>query len=150
MTDSYSGDIERELRLYGSFAVCAKGNSMKPLLRNQRDMLIIETPESEPSKYDIVLYRDNKGRYILHRIVRVKAREYLIRGDNSYTDEIVPKERVIGILTAYNKDGKRYEAHSRKALMYARFWVFIYPIRKLFHKLSSLVRRAVRKIFKKR
>ena len=64
--------IENELQKNGVFASNTLGCSMQPLFKTHRDMVIIKRAEGALKKYDVVLYRDMKGRYVLHRIIGVK------------------------------------------------------------------------------
>ncbi len=144
-----SSSIEKQLSENGSFAACAKGNSMRPMLRDGRDMIMVEVPKTELRKYDIILYRVEE-RYVLHRIIAVKEHEYITRGDNTYLKEHIPKENVLGVLVAYNKNGKRHECTDVSHKLYSRFRAFTYPARRLGLFLKQLPGRLSRKISKKR
>lgn len=142
--------VERELSENGSYASVTKGVSMRPLFRTRRDMVIL-TPVSRPlKKYDIVLYRGRDGEYILHRIIKVKKDIFIIRGDNTYSKEYVPKDKVIALLTAYNRKGKSSSPDSFSFKLYSRAWNYIYPLRYLYVKSRAVAYRAYRKLFKKK
>lgn len=140
-----SSTIEAELEKHGMYASNTRGVSMEPLFRTRRDMVIIEKPKEELKKYDVALYRDCRGKYILHRVIKVKSDEYVIRGDNTYRKEHISKGRIIGVLTAFNRKGKRHSVTDRSYRIYSRVWNFIYPVRCVFHALISLPKRAVKK-----
>ncbi len=151
MTEFYeSGAVERELAEKGSFASVTKGVSMRPLFRTRRDMIVVSPVERQLKKYDIVLYRGNGGEYILHRIIKVKGELLVIRGDNTYFKEYVPRDRIIGILTAYNRKGKSGTPDSFSFKVYSCLWHYIYPLRYLFANSRALAARIYRKIFKKK
>ncbi len=143
-----SASIEAELEKHGTYASTTSGVSMEPLFRTRRDMVIIEKPKGELKKYDVALYRDRRGKYILHRVIKVKPNEYIIRGDNTYIKEHVPKDRVIGVLTGFNRKGKSHSATDRSYRVYSRVWNFIYPLRYAVRFLILLPKRAVRKIYR--
>ncbi len=143
------GVIERELSERGSIAYITKGVSMRPLFRTHRDMIVIKPPERQLKKYDIVLYRGEDGEYILHRIIKVKEECFVIRGDNTYKKEFVPKDRVIGVLVSFNRKGKRGSPDTLSFKIYSRLWHFIYPLRYLYVKTRATLGRIYRKIFKK-
>ena len=143
------GAIERELSEKGSIAYITKGVSMRPLFRTRRDMIVIKPVERELKKYDIVLYRGAGGEYILHRIIKVKEDFFVIRGDNTYTKEFVPKDRVIGVLVSYNRNGKHGSPDSLGFKIYSRLWRFIYPLRYLCVKTRTLLGKIYRRIFRK-
>ena len=142
--------VERELSEKGSYASVTKGVSMQPLFFTHRDMVIL-TPIDRPlKKYDIVLYRGAGGEYILHRIIKVKEDVFIIRGDNTYSREYVPKDKVVALLSSYNRKGKSSSPDSFSFKLYSRVWNYIYPLRYLYVKSRSLAYRAYRKIFKRK
>ena len=148
MTGFYdSGIVEKELSERGSFASVTKGVSMRPLFRTRRDMIVVSPIEKPLRKYDVVLYRGEGGEYILHRIIKVKDNLCIIRGDNTYSKEYVPRERIIGVLTSYNRKGKSGSPESFSFKLYSRFWNFIYPLRYLCVKSRAFAARLYRKVF---
>ena len=142
--------VEKELAEKGSFAACAVGESMRPMLRGGRDMVIIEPLSKVPRKYDVILFKDKASRYVLHRVVKIRGDVYVTRGDNTYFTETVAPETILGILTKYNKNGKSYDVNSFSNKLYARFRVFFYPARKLYRAIKRVIFALPRKIFKKR
>ena len=142
--------VEKELAEKGSFAACAVGESMRPMLRGGRDMVIIEPLSKVPRKYDVILFKDKASRYVLHRVVKIRGDVYVPRGDNTYFTETVAPETILGILTKYNKNGKSYDVNSFSNKLYARFRVFFYPARKLYRAIKRVIFALPRKIFKKR
>ena len=110
---------------------------MEPLFRTGRDMVVIKRAEGEMKKYDVVLYRGAGGEYILHRIIKVRDDLYIIRGDNTYSKEYVPKDAVIGVLTSFNRKGKSGSPASFSFKLYSRLWNFIYPLRYMVYAESA-------------
>ena len=105
--------VESELKKNGVYASVTSGVSMRPLFKTNRDMVILKRPEAEPRKYDVVLYKVASGRYVLHRIIKVTPDKFIIRGDNTFTLEYVPKDAVLGVLTEFNRKGKRISADNK-------------------------------------
>ena len=64
------------------------GRSMRPLLQEGRDVIILEplTPDTPLQRYDVVLFR-YKGEYLLHRILRIEGETITARGDSAYIAE---------------------------------------------------------------
>ena len=143
------GVIEEQLLLHGSYASNTVGTSMRPLLRQHKDVVIILPLDGELKPYDVALYR-RSGKYVLHRVLRVMDDHYVIRGDNTFFLERIPKTDVIGIMTEYNRGGKRHSVTEAGYKFYARFWHFIYPIRFVWNKLFNFARRVYRKLFKRK
>lgn len=151
MTELYDiGVVERELSERGSFASITKGVSMRPLFRTRRDMIVISPIQRPLKKYDVVLYRGSGGEYILHRIIKVKEDICVIRGDNTYSKEYVPNDRIIGLLTSYNRNGKSGSPDSLSFKLYSRIWHYLYPIRHMYIKMRRMLSRIYRKVFTKR
>lgn len=63
------------------------GVSMLPLLRPNRDVVILEN-NLKPEIYDVVLYKRDNGKYILHRIIDVDSNGYVMCGDNQFIKEL--------------------------------------------------------------
>ena len=79
---------EQQLEQHGSLVYTNVGDSMLPLLRERRDLLIIEKRSpGRMKKYDIVLYRRPSGKHILHRVLKVRKSDYVIAGDNRWERE---------------------------------------------------------------
>lgn len=134
-----------ELRENGVYVSNTIGYSMRPMLSHHRDVVTIAAPDREPRRYDVILYRGCGDSFILHRIVAVKDDYYVVRGDNTFVDEHVPRSEVVGILVAFNRAGKRHSIDDFSYKLYSRTWCAIYPLRALWRKLriglSSLRRR---------
>ena len=116
-----------------------KGISMLPTLRENRDRVIIEVPKGELQKGDLVLYKRFDGAYVLHRIIEVGTDEYLIRGDNTYVLEHVPKRNVIGIVTHILRGEKVIEMSDPAYQKYVASLNRIYPLRKKLWQLRRSI-----------
>ncbi len=120
--------FEEILARDGKFVYRTKGVSMEPMLRQNRDIVVISVPSSRLRKYDVALYRRGRS-YVLHRVIAVKDDGYLIRGDNTFSLESVPDDAVIGVLTAFKRKGKDFDVNHPAYRRYVRFWHAIYPLR---------------------
>ena len=129
----------------GKLVYKTRGVSMEPMLRQDRDLVIIRIPGSRLKKYDVALYKRGKD-YVLHRVIEVMPDHYLIRGDNTYAVETVPDEAVIGVLTGFQRKGKQYDVSNRAYQRYVRFWHAIYPIRHAYIRFRRLAVRIARKL----
>ncbi len=112
----------------GQFIYKTQGKSMEPMLRQNRDLVIIQVPSSYLKKYDVAFYkRENK--YVLHRVIGVKDDYYQIRGDNTYSVEKVPFESVIGVLKSFKRKDKMISVTNKWYQLYSKIWLFLYPVR---------------------
>ncbi len=69
----------------GKFRLYPKGISMMPLIRDSKDSVLLEKCE-KIEKNDILLYRRNNARYILHRVVGTEN-GLAFCGDNQHVYE---------------------------------------------------------------
>ena len=126
--------IEQQIAENGFYVSTTVGISMRPMLRNRRDRVVICPTESKRlSKWDLPLYKRPDGKYLLHRIIEVRDGYYVIRGDNTYAKERVPDEWIIGVMTEFYRGKRHVLASDRRYRRYAAFWQTIYPIRLPFY-----------------
>lgn len=122
-----------------------RGVSMEPMLRQDRDLVVIKVPSSRLRKMDVALYKRGDA-YVLHRVVGVEDDRYLIRGDNTYALETVADGDVIGVLEAFVRKGMQHEVTEAAYLCYARAWNAIYPARYCWNRGVWLAKVVARKL----
>lgn len=138
--------FEEELDRTGKFTYFCKGISMLPLLRQEKDLFTIEKKVGRCKKYDVVLYKRQTGAYVLHRIVEVREKDYVMLGDHClYKEYGIPEERVLGVMTSFVRDGKEYSVKNIGYQAYAVLWYKLYPLRVLLHKVINKKFFALRK-----
>ena len=137
--------FEELLRRDGKLVYRTKGVSMEPMLRQNRDLVIIRSPSARLKKNDVALYRRGKA-YVLHRVIGVRKDHYLIRGDNTYALERVPDSAVVGVLTGFLRKGKQYEVTDRRYQRYIRIWNALYPLRLVCARLRGALVGALRRL----
>ncbi len=143
-------NFEEELKKYGRLIYPNVGVSMMPLLRQHRDLMIIEPTKGKCQKYDAVLYRRENGQYVLHRILKVRENDYVICGDNCYTCEYgITDKHILGVLTGFVRDGKTYYVDNKLYQCYVHIWCDFFPVRAFLLKSKALVKNKVKKILKK-
>lgn len=101
------------------------GASMRPMLRQHRDIVVIVPVKQKLKKGDVVLYPDKKGDSVLHRIMRLaKNGSYVIRGDNNYfTEYDITDNDIVGILKEFYRDGKYIDCATNKKYKLYTFWI---------------------------
>lgn len=114
----------------GKLIYTGVGNSMLPMLRPRRDVIVIRRPAGRLKRYDVALYKRDTGRYILHRVLRVKSDSYVLCGDNQWQREPgVRDEQVIGVLTAFVRDGREIPVTDRRYRLYVHVWCDLFWLR---------------------
>lgn len=124
MSSSFETILERD----GKIVYSIHGVSMEPMLRQNRDLVIIKPIASHLKNGDVALYRRGSS-FVLHRVIGIKNDYYLFRGDNTYTVEKVPEECVIGVLTSFQRKGKYIDICDPVYKAYVRLWRISYPVR---------------------
>ena len=137
--------FEELLARDGKLVYKTKGVSMEPMLRQNRDLVVIRVPVSRLRKFDVALYKRGKD-YVLHRVIEAKDGYYLIRGDNTYSIEHVPDSAVIGVLSSFQRKGKLYETTNPGYQRYVRVWNAIYPLRLFYVRCRQLLIRIAKKM----
>ena len=144
--------FEEELEENGTLVFTNKGTSMMPLLRQDRDlMVIVKKGEGRCKKYDAVLFKRGE-KYVLHRILKVRPDDYYIVGDNNRRGEYVRDEQILGVLRQVVRDGRTISVEDPAYLCYVHLWCDVFPLRAgfLFLRDGALaVRRRIKRILKK-
>lgn len=133
---------EEELNIKGRFTYTNIGVSMRPLLKQGRDMFTIEKKTGRCKKYDVVLYKRPPASYVLHRVVEVRKNDYVILGDNCLNKEYgIKDEDIIGVMTSFVRKGKEYNVNDKGYCFYSKVWYFLYPVRRVFMKTKMILRK---------
>ena len=96
-----SKSIKEILDTYGKYTGLTMGTSMKPLIHEQRDNIIVVKNKGRLKKYDVPVYVTKQGKYIMHRIVKVCDDHYVIVGDNLIKKEYVTDDMICGVLVGF-------------------------------------------------
>lgn len=114
------------------------GGSMVPFLHNG-DTAFLALPDSPLKRGDIVLYQRSSGRYILHRIKKVRKDGSLVMlGDAQQDQELLLSQsqvraRVISVV----HEGKPCAPGSFRWWLYAHVWLRLRPVRHLLMALRG-------------
>ena len=128
---------EEYLAAYGQLTYRNVGTSMLPLLKQGRDLFVVEKKgAARCRKYDVVLYRRPPNQYVLHRIVEVRPDSYVLLGDNCVAREYgITDGDILAVMTAFVHRGKTHAVTERGYRLYSRLWVASFPLRVLPKKL---------------
>ena len=120
--------FEEALERDGVLVYSNRGTSMRPLIREGRDLMIIHPVQGKLKKYDVPLYRRDSGEYVLHRVVKVCPDGYVMRGDNQQQCETGIQDRqILGVLTAVVRDGREIPVTDWRYRVYAHLWCGLFP-----------------------
>ena len=139
MSNTPTYTIQEVLQQTGKYIGPTVGTSMLPMLKNRRDTIVVHAKTTRLQPLDVALYMRGDA-YVLHRVLALTEKGYIIRGDNCYYDEVVPEEAVIGVLTEFFRKDKHYFCTDQKYLRYVKRRLKTYKPRRFFlrTKLSIL------------
>jgi hypothetical protein len=134
--------FEKEIQQNGKLIYTNVGDSMMPLLRQNRDLMIIEKPNGRLKKYDVPLYKRDSGQYVLHRILKVRKDDYVICGDNRWHREYgITDRHIIGVLTGIIRDGKTISVRDKKYRLYVHLWCDFFYVRAFILRIKHFIKR---------
>lgn len=156
MEADFIGLVEA-LETKGEAMTLTAGISMRPMLRQGRDIVIIEPVRRKLKKNDVPVYkRPTHDKFVMHRILKVTDNGYIIRGDNLYHKEYdIKDEHIVGVLKAFYREGKYYDcATSKKYKVYIFLNRISYPLRYLWGKViypacCRILPRPIKELIKK-
>ena len=131
-------------------SVVIAGGSMLPFLAHGRDTIVFSAPDTEKQplrRGDMVFYRRDDGRYVMHRIYRAeKDGTYTIIGDaQTYPERGIRAEQIFARVTSVQRKEKRLREGDFLWDFFARVWILpaVIPCRRgilyiwlLYKKLS--------------
>lgn len=143
-TDIYFAGIKQSLEESGQAFVRVTGDSMRPLLRHLEDGVFI-VPVERIKRGDIVLFDRRNGRYVLHRVIRVRGDYFSMCGDNQWRmDRKLPAAQVVGRVQWIQRGSKVIPADKwwMKAYAWLRSWID--PAKNLLYRMIHYVKRKLR------
>lgn len=130
MTNMRKSTFEEILTRDGRLVYTNVGDSMWPLIREGRDLLVIERPTGRLGRYDVPLYRRDNGKYVLHRILKVRDNDYVLCGDNRWHRETgITDRHILGVLKAIIREGKELPVTDWRYQLYVHLWCDPFPLR---------------------
>ncbi len=121
--------IESQIQEGKKVKLTVTGDSMYPLFKSRVDTVVLDKAV-KPKKYDIVFYKRENGRYILHRVLKEKDGICTIAGDNEVKKEYpVKEEQIIAKVCEFTRKEKTHSSNELIYKIYAFVWVNFFPVR---------------------
>ncbi len=121
-------------------SIPVSGFSMNPFLADKRDAVLVERPDRDLKRGDIVLYKRRNGQYILHRIWKVKREGYYIVGDaQTEIEGPVLRDQIIGRVERIRRKGQWIDDGDLLWKFFEILWIRIVPARPFLRKGYSLI-----------
>ena len=120
--------------------ITARGNSMRPMVKNFRDAIILTSYSGGADVGDVILYKRESGSFVLHRIVdKGEDGSYVLMGDfQTVREEGIKETQIIASLSGYIRKGKTVSCSSKRYQRYKKRWTKSKTRRKLYIKLIGL------------
>ena len=125
-----------------SVPLVISGGSMVPFLVHGRDSVYLSKVTAPLKRGDMILYRRDNGRYILHRIWRIEKESYTMVGDaQTVLEPGIRPDQVLARVTSVRRKGKLLRSGSFWWEFFEKVWIRIVPLRRaLMSAYSHLVR----------
>ncbi len=118
-----------------------RGTSMLPMLRHGKDRVTLSPATEKLKKYDLPLYQRDDGCFVLHRVLKAEE-TYTCIGDNQFSYEAgIRPDQIIALVTAFERDGKRYRVDQWQYKLYCRYWHYTRLPRRALRKLKRILRK---------
>ena len=119
-----------------------RGRSMRPLIREGRDSVILSPVVGRLKKYDIPFYRRPDGIYVLHRVVGFDGDGYILCGDNQFVLEHgITDENIIAVVTAIRRGGRLINLNGPLYRTYVVLWHVTRRPRSIAFRAASKIKR---------
>ena len=144
MSISYKEYLEE----YGILTYTNVGVSMLPLLRQGEDLMIVSRKWSRRCRVgDVVLYTRADNKYVLHRIIKVRANDYVIMGDNCVSKEYgIRDDDILGVMTGLVRGGRKHSTSERGYRVYTFIILHTIGMRVFIKRCKSMAVRCVKKV----
>lgn len=119
------------------------GNSMYPLIRRMQDYVTVHPLDRKILKGDIVLFKRADGRYVVHRVRKIKRQTVLTMGDNcSCPDSEITTDSVLGYITRIERGGRIINADTCIWRLLGLIWLSLLPLRKLYSGIKKTIKKS--------
>ena len=126
--------------------ICLEGDSMRPLIRRGRDPVTI-VPLGRPLRRgDVVLFTLGDGRYVVHRLWRLRGDWVQTLGDHCQNPEPwFPRTQVLGQVLRFKRGRRTFRLDTPGARLLGRIWMASLPLRRSLLRLRAWAGRWYRK-----
>ena len=113
-------------------SISAKGYSMNPFIMHLRDQITLGPwTDEQIRKGAVVLVKDIRGCYLVHRIIKREGNIITLEGDgNIGQTEKATLDGIAGIMLSITRKNRTYTSKSLLWRIYSWVWVALKPIRR--------------------
>ena len=123
------------------------GNSMSPFLMHGRDSIRLKKPERKLRKGDMVFFQRKSGKFVMHRIIRVRKEGFYLLGDSQQSSEIegpIKECQIFALITSVCRKGRWIGPGNFWWEFFEHYWIRMIPFRRFFintYRFMSSIRR---------
>ena len=118
------------------------GSSMSPFLIHKRDVIYFRSPDRPFRTGDMVFYLRDNGRYVMHRICRVRPEGYYLVGDaQTAVEGPIRPDQIFARITKVRRKEQWLTEGCFWWEFFARIWIRVIPLRPAILGLYSFLRR---------
>ena len=125
-------EIQKLISEGKTVSICAKGYSMNPFIIHMRDQIVLGPwTDEDIKKGAVVLVKDIRGIYVIHRIIARDGNKITLLGDgNIGITETAHIKDIIALMHAVTKKRRTYSVKSLRWRLYSWFWKLLTPVRR--------------------
>ena len=123
--DIFFAEVEELLAEGRQVTITVRGNSMRPLLRDGRDKVVMRKAKDEDiRKGSIMLFR-YRGSHVMHRVTKIEGDVVVFEGDGNYKlQEVATRKDIVAVVEAIVRpSGRRIECSSRRWRVLSFMWL---------------------------
>lgn len=114
------------------------GGSMLPFLAPQRDQISFRKPERTLKKGDMVFFQRDNGRFVMHRIRKIRPEGYYLIGDAQIDLEgPVREDQIFALVTSVQRKGKWIGPGDFWWEFFEHVWLYLVPFRQTILKIYA-------------
>ena len=139
--EEFTPVLEEILASGGSASIVVSGSSMRPFLKDGRDLVCLRAcTEKDFRQGQILLFKRSDRSLILHRVRRVLPDGRLImNGDAQTWCETIFADQVIAVVSSVERKGQRIPCDCALFGLWNLIWYPTRPIRPVLMKLRKLL-----------
>ena len=141
--DAYMAVAGELLERGESICLTVTGSSMAPFLVHGRDSVSLERPRGPAKRGDILLFRRESGRYVLHRVIKTEpdGSVYLVGDGRNEIEGPVAPEQAVAVAVRACRKGRWIERGDFWWDFFAGAWLRLLPFRGALRGLARFVPR---------
>lgn len=132
--DIFFAEVELMISEGQSVTIPVKGFSMRPMMRSEKERVILTAHSDNNIKQGAVMLFRHNGQHIMHRIVKIEGRNITFAGDGNYnkTEQATKEDIVAKVTTIIRPSGRAISLDSLRWKIYSTLWLALPKIVRRF------------------